>query len=101
MPSSSHELPHLVINGSPVDFVDLQLFLRLGRTGDLPHAEMGDALDGSRDCSADSIVNPAFGIVLLHHDHISTHLFDILPQALDVQWFQGEDVQYTNRNGIG
>lgn len=81
--------------------MDLQLLLRLGRPWDLPHAEMGDALDGSRDCSAYSIVDPAFGVMLLHYNHIAAHLLDVLLQALDVQWFQREDVQHTDSYGIG
>ena len=61
---------------------------------------MGNAFDGSRYCSADSIIDASFGIMLLHYDHIAAHLFDILLQTLDVQWLQRKDVQHTDSNGI-
>jgi hypothetical protein len=67
-----------------VELVDLQLLFRLGRTGHLPHTEVGDPLDGGRHCSAHCVVDPAFGVVLFRDDHVAANLLDVLSDALDV-----------------
>lgn len=81
-----------------VDTMDLKLLFRLGRTWDSMNAEMSDSFDGGSNSSADCIIDSSFRIVLLHNDHSSTNLLDIVLESLHIQRLERKDIQHSYIN---